>query len=208
MRKQVGLTSAFVALFAAFICVGCFLRIPVGVVPIVLQNAICILCAILLGGWKGFLPCALWLLAGIIGLPVYSGGTGGFVIWMGPTGGFLLGYFIGAIAASFIAGKPSVSEKKLNAVTVIRVSVAAVVGMVLIYVPGIMHFAHWAVEGSKVPEGKTVLSYAMAACCLPYIPGDIIKTVVIIPVALKIRPVLAQYLYCKPSDLEQEIVES
>ena len=35
----------------------------------------------------------------------------------------------------------------------------------------------------------------MGACVVPYIPGDILKIVVAIPVALKIRPVLAQYLY-------------
>ena len=35
----------------------------------------------------------------------------------------------------------------------------------------------------------------MAACVLPFIPGDIIKLVITIPVALKIRPVIAQYLY-------------
>ena len=35
----------------------------------------------------------------------------------------------------------------------------------------------------------------MAACVIPYIPGDLLKIVVAIPVALKIRPILAQYLY-------------
>jgi biotin transport system substrate-specific component len=35
----------------------------------------------------------------------------------------------------------------------------------------------------------------MAACVIPYIPGDLLKTVVAIPVALKLRPILAQYLY-------------
>ena len=142
-------------------------------------------------------PAALFLLAGLIGLPVYSGGSGGIAVWLGPTGGFLPGYLLGAVAAGLIAGKPSVAEKKLSAKTVVRVSVAVVVGMVILYIPGVIRFAYWASGNGKLPEDSTALSYTMAACVLPYIPGDIIKTVVAVPVALKLRPVLAQYLYAE-----------
>ena len=81
---------------------------------IVLQNILCILCAVLLGGVWGGAPTALFLLAGLIGLPVYSGGSGGIAVWLGPTGGFLPGYLLGAIAAGFIAGRPRIEEKKIT----------------------------------------------------------------------------------------------
>ena len=113
MKKSV-LRTTFIALFAAIICVGCFIKIPLGLIPVVLQNMLCILCAVLLGGiWAGA-PTALFLTEGLIGLPVYSGGSGGLAVWLGPTGGFLPGYFLGAVAAGFIAGRPSVEEKKLS----------------------------------------------------------------------------------------------
>ncbi|MBO4508039.1 MAG: biotin transporter BioY [Spirochaetaceae bacterium] len=197
MKNKPALYSSFIALFAAIICVGCFIKIPVGVVPIVLQNILCILTGVLLGGILSGAPAALFLLAGLIGLPVYSGGSGGIAVWLGPTGGFLPGYLLGAVAAGLIAGKPSVAEKKLSAKTVVRVSVAVVVGMVILYIPGVIRFAYWASGNGKLPEDSTALSYTMAACVLPYIPGDIIKTVVAVPVALKLRPVLAQYLYAE-----------
>ncbi len=197
MKNKPALYSSFIALFAAIICVGCFIKIPVGVVPIVLQNVLCILTGVLLGGILGGAPAALFLLAGLIGLPVYSGGSGGIAVWLGPTGGFLPGYLLGAVAAGFIAGKPSVAEKKLSAKTIVRVSVAIVVGMVVLYIPGVIRFAYWASGNGKIPEDSTALSYTMAACVIPYIPGDIVKTVVAVPVALKLRPVLAQYLYAE-----------
>lgn len=195
-KKKLGLTSVFIALFAAIICVGCFIRIPIGVVPIVLQNALCILTAVILGGWMGGLPTLLFFVAGIIGLPVFSGGTSGLSVILGPTGGFIIGYVIGAIVAGFIAGKPSVTEKgKFFKKQTLRIALAMVIGMVVLYIPGIIRFSLWAIGAGKVPADKTVLAYTMGACVIPYIPGDLLKIVVAIPVAVKVRPILAQYLY-------------
>lgn len=195
MKNKSVLKISFIALFAAIICVGCFIRIPLGVIPIVLQNILCILCGVLLGDLLAGAPTALFLLAGLIGLPVYSGGTSGLAVWMGPTGGFLPGYLLGAIVAGFIAGKPSVEQKKITWKNALRVSLAVLAGMVILYIPGVIRFSFWATAAGKVPAEKTAFAYTMAACVIPYIPGDLLKTVVAIPVALKLRPILAQYLY-------------
>lgn len=193
MNKKTGLKSVFVALYAAIICVGCFMRIPLGPVPIVLQNVLCILTGVLLGGIWGGAPTALFLLAGLIGLPVYSGGTSGVAVWAGPTGGFLPGYLIGAVLAGFIAGRPSVTEKKISLKVTLRIVLALFAGMIILYVPGIIHFARWAIGAGKVPAEKSAFAYTMGACVLPYLPGDLLKIIVAFPVALKVRPVLAQY---------------
>lgn len=197
MKKsfRVLLTLAVIAMFAAIICVGCFLRIPIGPIPIVLQNALCVLTGVLLGGILGGAPSGLWLVAGLIGLPVYSGGTSGVGVWAGPTGGFLPGYLLGAVVAGFIAGRPTVGQKKPDAVTVIRVVLGLFAGMIVLYIPGVIHFARWAQAAGKVPEGMNALSYTMKACVLPFLPGDAIKFAVCIPVALVVRPIVAQYLY-------------
>ena len=193
--KKSALRTSFTALFAAIICVGCLIKIPLGVIPVVLQNMLCILCAVLLGGvWAG-IPTALFLLAGLIGLPVYSGGSGGIAVWLGPTGGFLPGYLLGAVVSGFIAGRPSVEEKKITLKNTIRISLAVIAGMVLLYIPGVIRFSYWATAAGKVPVEKTALTYTLTACVIPYIPGDILKTVIAVLVALKLRPVVAQYLY-------------
>ena len=105
------------------------------------------------------------------------------------------GYLLGAIVAGFIAGKPSVEQKKITWKNALRVSLAILAGMVILYIPGVIRFSFWATAAGKVPAEKTAFAYTMAACVIPYIPGDLLKTVVAIPVALKLRPILAQYLY-------------
>lgn len=194
-KNKITFIIAVIALFAAIICAGCFMKIPLGVVPIVLQNVLCILTGVLLGGVLGGAPTALFLIAGLAGLPVYAGGTSGIAVWLGPTGGFYPGYLLGAIVAGFIAGRPSIQEKKLSVKSVIRVTVAVFAGMIILYIPGVWRFAQWAIGAGKVPAEKTVMTYTMGACVIPYLPGDLLKIIVAIPVALKIRPVLAQYLY-------------
>lgn len=193
MKNKTAFNSAVTALFAAIICAGCFIKIPVGPVPVIIQNALCILTGTILGGFLSVAPTALYIAAGAIGLPVFSGGIGGIAVLLGPTGGFFPGYVLGALAAGLIAGRPSIQQKKLSAVTVLRVSLAMICGMVILYIPGTIRFAQWALANSSVPADSTAFGYTMAACVIPFIPGDILKTVVCIPVALAIRPVLAQY---------------
>ena len=199
MKKSV-LRTTFIALFAAIICFGCFIKIHLGVVPIVLQNILCILCAVLLGGIWGAAPTALFLLAGLIGLPVYSGGSGGIAVWLGPTGGFLPGYLIGSIAASFIAGKPCVEEKEITKRSAFRVVTAIIAGVIILYIPGVIRFAYWATAAGKIPQDTSTFVYTMSACVIPYVPGDVVKISVAIPLALKLRPVVAQYLYDDTND--------
>lgn len=200
MKTKLGLFTTFVALFTAVICVGCFMRIPLGPIPIVLQNMLCILAAVLFGGLAGALPTLLFLLVGLIGFPVYSGGTSGLAVWLGPTGGFLPGYLIGALVAGLISRRPCVEEKKISGRLAVRISLAVIAGLTILYIPGVIGFSLWATGAGKVPADKTALSYAMAVCVLPYIPGDIIKAAIAIPVALKLRPVLAQYLYSEAQE--------
>ncbi len=195
MKNRTVFFVSFIALFAAIICVGCFIKIPLGPVPIVLQNVLCILTGALLGGFIGAAPTAIFLLAGLIGLPVYSGGTSGIAVWLGPTGGFLPGYLLGALITGLICGKPDLAEEKVTAGRVVRLTLGILAGMIILYIPGVIRFAYWAGAAGKVPADKTAFAYTMAACVLPFIPGDILKIVVAVPVALKLRPVVAQYLY-------------
>lgn len=202
-KNKITFQIAIIVLFAAIVCAGCFMKIPLGLVPIVLQNVLCILTATILGGIIGGAPTALFLIAGLIGLPVYAGGSSGIGVWLGATGGFYPGYLLGAIAAGLIAGRPSIEEKKFNWITLLKVSLAIIAGMVILYIPGVWRFASWALGNSKVPEDKSLMAYTMGACVIPYIPGDLLKIIVSIPIALKVRPVLAQYLYSAKTETKE-----
>lgn len=194
MKNASVLKSSFVALFSAIICVSGLIKIPLGIIPVVFQNAMCILTSTLLGGILGALPTALFLALGVLGFPVYSGGTSGIAVWAGPTGGFLPGYLIGALFASLISGVPSVKEKNLCFKTVFRISFAIIFGMFILYVPGILHFMNWLISNNQTLNVKDAFTETFAVCVIPSIPGDIVKTVLAIFVSIKIRPIFAQYI--------------
>ena len=97
--------TVFASLLAALMAAGAYLSIPIGPVPIVLQNMFVFLAALLLGSRWGLASVAVYLLVGACGLPVFAGGLGGIGRIVGPTGGYLIGY----LPAVFIAGY--ISEK-------------------------------------------------------------------------------------------------
>ena len=157
------LTNAVLAcLFAALISIGAFIALPVpgSPVPIVLQNMFIMLAAILLGPWWGLLATMIYMLFGILGMPVFSGGAGGIAKLLGPTGGYLFGY----IPATIVMGMISRIGKK----KILPNIVACVAGMVIVYMFGIARL-------------KTLLDAdwgrALAAGLYPFILGDLIKIV-------------------------------
>ena len=79
-------------LLAALIPIGGVLQIPIGPVPISLQTFFVLLAGLLLGPAHGVLAVVLYLVAGLLGLPVFAGGASGVGVVQGPTGGFLLGF--------------------------------------------------------------------------------------------------------------------
>ncbi len=185
MNKKL-IMSIFTALCAALIAAGAFIAIPAGpsMVPIVLQNMLAVLAGSLLGGLNGGLAALLFVFAGALGLPVFSGGRGGFAHLLGPTGGFLTGYIIAAFAAGFIAGRPSLSEKKSKRIVFVRICLATLAGFIILYVPGVLWFMY---------SRKASLGATMAACVIPFIPGDCIKMVLTVILSLKLRPLIARY---------------
>ncbi len=180
--KQNARKSVFTALFAALICAGGVIAIPVGPVPIVLQNAFAILAGLLLGPLQGAGAVGLFLIAGALGLPVFSGGKGGLAVISGPTGGYLIGYFLGALVAGFAVQR----APKTGRMTAIPFIISATIaGFVCIYIPGVL--------GLKKALGLTI-GDALAKGCIPFLVGDAIKIVALIPITAKLRPIVSRYL--------------
>ncbi len=95
----------FSSLFSALIAVGSYISIPLGAVPIVLQDMFVLLAGLLLGKKWGTASVGVFLFAGLCGIPVFAGGTGGLGKILGPTGGFLIGYIPTVFLTAFISEK-------------------------------------------------------------------------------------------------------
>ena len=162
------------AIMAALIAVGAYIVIPIGPVPIVLQNLFVMLAGLLLGGRWGLISVAVYLLAGAVGLPVFAGGTGGLGKFVGPTGGYLVGFAV----AAFVIG--SISERSRE--RVIFDILAMIVGTFIIYAFG--------VSWLKIVTGMTV-SKAMAVGMVPFLPGDCLKIAAAVPIIRSLRSMLA-----------------
>lgn len=112
MRNSAVRDIAYIAVFAALIVVFAFVAIPASAlgIPIVLQNAIIILTGLVLGGKRGVATSLLFLLLGLIGLPVLAGGRQLLPALAGPTAGYIVGYIISPAVAGFIAYLPAATR--------------------------------------------------------------------------------------------------
>lgn len=194
MNSETGTSKkiVFTALFAALTAVCGFISIPVPgtPIPIVLQNMLVVLTGLMLGPVWGVAATVLFLAAGALGLPVFSGGTGGVARLMGPTGGFLYGYALATLAAGLIAQRPKYGVRT----PVLRLVLATVLGFVVMYIPGVLHFM-------RVMD-KT-FSQTMTLCVIPYIPGDIVKMVVAVLLSSKLRTTASSYIF--KDDPEEDV---
>lgn len=84
------------ALMAATIGAGAYLIVPIGPVPVSMQPFFVFLAGFILGPKRGAMAVGLYLVAGAIGLPVFSGGKSGLGHLFGPTGGYLFGFVLSA----------------------------------------------------------------------------------------------------------------
>ncbi len=204
--NSIGKRAILVALFAAFVCAGCFIQIPLaGGVPIVIQDMMAMLSGLILGPLYGTLSVLIFLILGSFGLPVFSGKGGFDKILSGPTGGFLVGYLFAALAGGLIVhffvkspwkqvspeNADSSSESaefsaKTNALNWIFFGIAAIVATVVCFALGIAGFHRVKPD----LEMSKVLSYVL----IPFIPGNIIKLIIMIPLAKKLYPIVKNYL--------------
>lgn len=161
-----------IALFTAVIVVLSQISIPMPYgVPMTLQSFIIPLTGVLLGKKSGTMSTILYVLLGLIGLPVFAGFSGGAAVVFGPTGGFILSFPIMAYIAGWFAERENL----------MYLYVGLVLGAVVNYVAGFVVF-HF-VTGSS-------LSVAFTATVLPFIPTTIIKIIVIGLVSQKLRPLV------------------
>lgn len=164
-----------IAICTALLCVASYIVFPLPFTPVVLSAQTLIICmnALILPPKYSVLVQVVYLLLGLFGLPVFSGGTSGPGKLFGPTGGYYFGYIIAVLLISLLKGKNE---------NLIRYIIVSIFGS-LVCIDGCGAI-------SMAIYNKAGLLPTLVAAVFPFIPGDILKAVVASVLALAVNKAL------------------
>ena len=160
-----------IGLMTAITCILGPLSIPMpfSVVPISFTNLAIYFTVFLLGWKKGTISYLIYLLIGLVGVPVFSGFSGGIGKIAGPTGGYLAGFLLLAIISGLFIEK---FRGKIY-----MYALGMVLGLAITYLFGTMWLSY---------QLELTFKEGLFMGVIPYIPGDIVK----IAAALILGPIL------------------
>lgn len=141
------------SLFAALTAICAWIAVPIPPVAFTLQTFAVLLTLGLLGGKWGSVSILLYLLLGIVGLPVFSGFRGGAGALLDATGGFLWGFLLGGLAYWLL--------EKMGKIP------AMIAAQVVFWLCGCWWF--------RVYAGSIGFGAAFLACVVPYLIPDALK---------------------------------
>ncbi len=156
--------TVWTALLVALIAVGALTTVPFGPVPFTLQGLFIALAALVLGPARGAAAVILYIVIGIVGLPVFSGGSSGVAVFMGPTAGYLVGYVLLAAILGF--GGTGWRGLEGGVPPLWRTVCLAVLAELVLFVCG----ALWLMRLLDIPMEK-----AFVVGVLPFLPPDALK---------------------------------
>lgn len=149
-----------IALMAALMAVCAWITVPIFVVPFTLQTFAVFTALALLGGRRGTAAIALYLCLGLVGLPVFSGFSGGVGALLSPSGGYLLGFLgTGLVYWGVSARLPDRPWGRV---------LALALGLGVCYAFGTVWFV-------AVYSQPTTVWAALAMCVLPFVVPDLVK---------------------------------
>ncbi len=156
------LNLVYIAIGAALIVICSWISIPTAV-PFTLQTFAVFLLLLLLGGKRGTLSVIVYILLGLVGLPVFAGFSGGPGVLLGSTGGYIIGFiFMGLIhiCASKFFENNSLAEV-----------ISLIIGLIVCYAFGSVWFMYIYMRDTGEVGFVTVLLW----CVIPFIVPDLIK---------------------------------
>lgn len=156
--KAALLDLVFVALFAAVITVCAQIQIPFGEVPFTLQTLGVFIASSLLGWKRGTLSVLVYVLLGLVGVPVFAGFSGGVGVLFGLTGGYIIGFIFTALIVGLMTEKLG---KKLWVEIV-----SMILGLAVCYAFGTVWFMF---------QSKMGLVESLLLCVVPYLIADALK---------------------------------
>lgn len=163
-RKNFGrlLNIIYVAMFAAIITICAQLQIPTAV-PFTLQTLGVFAAGGLLGWKRGTLSVLIYVLLGLVGVPVFAGFKGGAAALFGLTGGYIIGFIFTAFITGLFADK---FGRKL-----LPLAAGMALGLLVCYVFGTI----WFIFVYNTTMSGISIGSALMLCVVPYLPFDALK---------------------------------
>ncbi len=159
-KKFKTIDIVYIGLFAALIAVCAWISIPMTVSFTLQTCAVCLTAGLL--GWKrGTLTVLVYILLGMVGLPVFTGFKSGIAAVTGPTGGYIVGFIFTALIVGLAADRLG---KRLWANILFMA-----IGILVCYLFGTV----WFMIAYKV----TFVS-ALTTCVIPFLIPDAVKIAV------------------------------
>lgn len=180
LRKLSTKDMTQIAICTAMLSVSALIAIPVGPVPVTLQVFFFLLIPTILGSFKGTISLALYLLLGLIGLPVFAGGSGGIQSFLSPSFGYLIGQLVLSPLVGLIGeGKTKQSIFRMTGFMTIAIFLLYSIGMSYQYV--IMNY----VLGAPITF-RTIVAGNLTV----FLPLDIMKAIGAAIVYNRVIPVI------------------
>ena len=157
--------AAYIAMMAVILCICSWLTIPF-TVPFTMQTFAVYCALLLLGGRRGLLAIGLYILLGLVGLPVFSGFRGGPGHLLGLTGGYIIGFLFTGLGYLLM-------ESKLRGLGFLPRIVLLALDLLPCYLVGTL----WFTAVSRLHGSEIGFFGALGLCVVPYILPDMLKVV-------------------------------
>lgn len=176
-------TIVYIGLFAAIISVCALIAIPTPWgVSFTLHTFAVALTAFCLGKWKGALTTFIYVMIGLVGVPVYSGFTAGPAKLFGITGGYIWSFII----MTFICGIGIETKKKWSTV------LFSILGLLVCYICGMLQF---------MLITKMGFIASLMATIVPYVAKDVVSILAAYGLAIPIRKVMKLEQYQNKTEM-------
>ena len=165
---------AYIALFAVMMAVCSWISIPY-VVPFTLQTFAVFLAVGVLGGRRGTMAVLVYLLMGAVGLPVFTGFSGGIGHLLGSTGGYIVGFVFTALVMW--------GMERIPGSRTVVLAVSRVLGLLVCYAFG----TAWVLLVYARTTGPVGVWTAVGWCVAPYVVPDLMKLALALVLRRRLR---------------------
>ena len=174
-------TMIEISVFAVLTAIGARMMVPVPFVPFTLQTLICMLAGLLLGPKRGAASQAIYMVMGLIGIPVFTSAAGPAAVLM-PS----FGYIPGVIGCAWLSGcLRDFFMKRYGSVTRLQYFAAAMAGVAVVYIIGVAYL--YVALNFWVQSGGATFFKVLSIGFLSTIVGDVVKAALAAVIAGRLR---------------------